>query len=456
MTAHRRARHDRGRRPIAKPSRSGPRDRVQELVLSLWSRTRLDWGFAAVRLSGALRQERSLGSDERRRVAETLYGMIRKARLLDFALEGEARKLPAGQKRELAQYLAYRVLAGEIDTVTAAHTLPEVDWLHVARADQRLQAVRGETERFALLHSLPDWLARRLIAELGDEAHAFAEAINQRAPLTLRTNVLKTTREALLERLAKDGAPGAPTRYSAIGITLEGRPDVFSLDAFHEGLFEVQDEASQLAAELVAPPPKALVLDACAGAGGKTLAIGAAMQNKGRLLASDIDEGKLDDLKKRARRAGLSTVQALPAKGGAWPHAVAELTGRFERILVDAPCSGIGSLRRNPELRWRLVEEDLTRLAAEQEGIAARALELLAPGGRLIYVTCTVLREENEAVVARLLARDAALELVPVKEVWGGERARELTDPTGTYFKTYPHKQGTDGFFAAVLRKRRA
>jgi 16S rRNA (cytosine967-C5)-methyltransferase len=440
------------RRPGHDRVPSGP-ERVQRLLLSLWSRTRLDWGFASARLAGTLREERGLGSHERRQVAETLYGMIRQARRIDFALEGQSRRLPAGQRRELAQLVAYRLLTNELTLEQARAALPDVEWESVAEVDARIGKTRGATERFALSHSLPDWLAKRLLDELGGEAEAFARAINERAPLTVRTNTLKTTREALLTRLAAEGAPGSAGRFSPIAITLEGRPDVWSLPAFRDGLFEVQDEGSQLIAELVAPPPRGLVLDACAGAGGKTLAISAWMESKGRILATDVDGHKLEDLKKRARRAGLSSVQAFPTPAAAWPTAIAELSGRFDRVLVDAPCSGIGSLRRNPELRWRLDEDDVTRLTTEQESIAARTIDLLAPGGRIIYATCTVLRQENEDVVARLLAREPRLELVPIKEIWGSERALEVSDPSGTYLKTLPHRHGTDGFFAAVLRK---
>ena len=227
---------------------------------------------------------------------------------------------------------------------------------------------------------------------------------------------------------------------------------MFGLPAFKEGLFEVQDEASQLVAEVTAPPPRGLVIDACAGAGGKTLALGALLENRGRLLALDVDPKKLEELSRRARRAGLSNHRALEVDATAYPDEVEALRGRADRVLVDAPCSGIGALRRNPEARWRLSEDDIPRLAGEQLGIARRAMSLVAPGGRLVYATCTVLRQENEAVVDQLLA--PGWEVMRVAEIWGSERAAAVTDPSGTYLKLRPDRHDTDGFFAAILYRR--
>src|SRR5262249_14966717 len=360
---------------------------------SLWTRTRIDWGFASDRIAEAFRRERSLGSRERREIAETLYGMIRQVRRIDFALE--PLRL-ASDKRELGRWVAYRVLEEGLAPEAAARELP-ADWAAVARVDERIAKERDPVRRLGLGRSLPDWLARRFLEQYGEEADGLAAALNRRAPLTIRVYTLKSTREALAARLLAEGIESHPTRLAPSGLILDTRVNVFALAAFKEGLFEAQDEASQLVAELVAPPPRGLVVDACAGAGGKTLALGAIMGGKGRLWALDVDDRKLDELRRRARRAGLSSARAVEGEEtGGWPDEVEALRGRADRVLVDAPCSGIGALRRNPEARWRLTEEDLVRLPEEQRRIAERARSLVAVGGRLIYATCTLLREEND------------------------------------------------------------
>ena len=205
---------------------------------------------------------------------------------------------------------------------------------------------------------------------------------------------------------------------------------------------EAQDEGSQLLAELATAGAGArpLIVDLCAGAGGKTLAI----------AATDIDARKLEELRRRARRAAVSNAQAVQLEGGAWPPALDQLRGRADVVFVDAPCSGIGALRRNPEARWRLREADLAGFAAKQRGILDGARALLAPGGRLVYATCTLLAVENADVVAGLLGAHPDLARVPLERVLGA-RAAALGD--GTSFTVAPHTHGTDGFFAAVMQR---
>ena len=293
-----------------------------------------------------------------------------------------------------------------------------------------------------------------MLTEYGDDAAPLAAALNQRAPLTLRANTLKTTRDALLARFDREGIAATAGAFAPHAITLASRIDVFGMSAYDEGLFEVQDEGSQLIAELVAPSPQSIVVDACAGSGGKTLALAATMQGKGRLLALDVDSRKLQELKKRARHAGLSSVQALHTAPDAWPRDVSALVGKFDRVLVDAPCTGTGALRRNPEIRWRLSEDDVTAFSAEQEHLARRAVPLLATGGQLIYATCSLLRAENEAVVERLLASARELECVALAAKLGDSLGARLSDSSGRYLKTSPSQHGTDAFFAAVLRRK--
>jgi 16S rRNA (cytosine967-C5)-methyltransferase len=307
-------------------------------------------------------------------------------------------------------------------------------------------------EREAVRLSFPTPLLARLAAELGEaEALRLADALNRPAPLALRANTLLGSRDALARRLAEAGVPSRPTPLARHGLVLEPRGDVFRLAAFREGRFEVMDEGSQLVAEVVAPPPRGRVLDACAGAGGKTLALGAALAGRGRILALDTNARRLDALRRRARRAGLSNVAAAVVSGGALPAAATAT--RWARVLVDAPCSGLGTLRRNPELRWRIDAAALARLPEQQLALLRAHAPLVAPGGRLVYATCTPLASENEAVVARFLAEFPGFRPLPLKEILGRERAERVGD--GDVLRLLPHRHGTDAFFAAVLRAER-
>jgi 16S rRNA (cytosine967-C5)-methyltransferase len=312
-------------------------------------------------------------------------------------------------------------------------------------------------EREAIRRSYPSWLLERFVNDLGERRGLeLAEALNRRAPLAVRTNTVKVTRDQLAARLAGEGVQTRPTPLSAVGLTFETRVNAFGLASFKEGLFEVMDEGSQLVAEAVAPPPRGRVVDACAGAGGKTLALAALLGGGGRLLALDTAGKKLEELRKRARRAGLSNVLARAVEPGR-PLPGEARPGGWERVLVDAPCSGLGTLRRNPEARWRLTARVVDTFPARQLGLMIDYAPLVAVGGRLVYATCTLLAEENDRVVERFLAERPGFVPVPLKEIFGKARAEEMGD--GTNLRLLPGSpQGPadydgDGFFAAVLRR---
>ena len=419
---------------------------LRGLVLDLWDRSRRGWGFASDHLAALFRQERDLSGPEKAWISQTLYGMIRQARRLEHALSDSS---PSGN----ARLVAWRLLEGEIGVDAAARELPGIDWGSVLGVDVRVAVEADPVKRLALGRSLPDWLAARLLAEYPEDADALAAALNVRPPVTVRANALKTTRDELAATLGREGIASRPTPWARFGLELTTPCAPYELKAFQAGLFEVQDEGSQLVADLVAPPPGGLVVDACAGAGGKTLALGALLGGRGRIVAAEPSEARMAELRRRARRAGLTNIQPIELPGGEWPEALTRLAGTADRVLVDAPCSGIGALRRNPEARWRLTEEDVARLVGVQAGILDRAAELVAPGGRLVYATCTVLEAENEGAVSRF--REAHPDFQPMRavEIWGGELGRPVTDPTGTVLRLLPHRHGTDGFFAAVLRR---
>ncbi len=423
--------------------------RLGSLILDLWQRTRIDWAFVNERLGQAFRKERRLGSRERRFAAETVYGMVRHLRRIDAALQAGGLR-PGSQAADRDRLLAYLVLEAGLTPRDAARHRPGIDWGNVADIDARLAAEPNAGKRIALCHSLPDWLGRALVADLGERAEAFAAALNRRAPTTIRVNTLRCSRDELAEELARGGLVTTPGRYSATALHVDTRTNLSGLKSFSRGKFEAQDEGSQLIAELVSPPARARVVDYCAGAGGKTLAMAALMGNRGRIVATDIDRRKLEKLRRRARRAGVTTVQSAVLADG-FAGALDGLEGRVERVLVDAPCSGLGALRRNPEMRWRLRPADLEELPATQFAICSQAMSLVAPGGRLIYATCTVLERENQGVVDRLIAAHPGFAKLPVRAIWPD--ARGLTDPGGEYLWLGPDEHGTDGFFAAVLEK---
>ncbi|HLM46147.1 MAG TPA: class I SAM-dependent methyltransferase [Myxococcaceae bacterium] len=303
-----------------------------------------------------------------------------------------------------------------------------------------LSLVEGEPPSLALRYSLPDWLADHFSRELGPAAEELCAHLNVPGPITLRVNPLRTTREALAERLRSEGVGTRPGVLSPLALHVVGpRPNLYGLASLREGLFEVQDEGSQLLGLLVEARPGETVLDLCAGAGGKTLQLGAAMEDRGRLLAYDVDAERLDRLMQRCSRAGLSHVQVLRAP----PEGVLA-----DRVLVDAPCSELGSLRRGPDLRFRIDPSVLVELPRVQRDILERARRLVRPGGRLVYATCTVNRAENEDVVLGFLRE--APEFRPVAPGAG------WLDPSCVregFLFCAPHPHGTDGFFAAVLER---
>lgn len=405
--------------------------------------------------SRALRAARQLHSTERRHAGDALFGMVRGLRRLRV-LCGEARPTAA------QLYQAWLVDEGEAtDGGMQARR---------ARLDDRLARLSdlSSDEQIDALGeglSYPGWLVRALVDDLGlQAARAVLTVQNQRAPLTVRANSLRIDRQGLAERLRAEGMSSTPTALSSVGLHLDGHANVYGLPAFTDGLLEIQDEGSQLCAELVAPPPGSVVVDVCAGAGGKTLALGALLGNKGRIVAMDVDGRKLEELQKRARRAGLNNVQTVRLPRD-WTESfpVGDAPGCLppwliergaERVLVDAPCSGLGVLRRHPEARWHMQPADVAEIMVKQRAILWAAKALVRRDGknpgRLIYATCTVLRRENDEVIDDFLAAHSSYTSVAAKEILGGERASRLGD--GQRLRLLPTEGGSDGFFAAVLR----
>jgi 16S rRNA (cytosine967-C5)-methyltransferase len=321
----------------------------------------------------------------------------------------------------------------------------EADWLIAAK-----EAARAPRS-FADECELPDWVVERLRTRFDETALLeLARGLLQVAPLDLRVNTLKISREAAIARLAAEGINATAAPYSPEGLRLAGKPAINQRALFLEGAVEIQDEGSQLVCHLVAPRRGEMVVDFCAGAGGKTLALGALMSSTGRLYAFDVSPKRLAGLKPRLARSGLSNVHPQRIEG-ANDARIKRLAGKIDRVLVDAPCSGFGTLRRNPDMKWRQTPRDVDELVEKQKTILASAARLVKTGGRLVYATCSVLAEENQRIAEEFLSKSPGFRLLPAEEVLRKERI--AMDDVGDYLELWPHRHGTDGFFAATFER---
>ncbi|MCP5141077.1 MAG: RsmB/NOP family class I SAM-dependent RNA methyltransferase [Gammaproteobacteria bacterium] len=389
-------------------------------------------------LSNRFRTHREHGGRDRAFIAESVYGVLRRKRLLDALTDD-------GSPRELLIAWLARVQGHGLKEFGEQLSAAEIEWVKALKG-RKLDALP-----LAVQAELPDWLWTRLVAQRGEaEALALGRASQNPAPLDLRVNTLKTKRETLLAALAGEGVECSETPFSPLGLRVVGKPALNRSPLFEDGHFEVQDEGSQLLGFLLAPKRNQLVVDFCAGAGGKTLEIGAMMASKGRVYAFDVAETRLKRLNPRLKRSGLSNVEA---KVIASEHdaKVRRLAGKIDRVLVDAPCTGSGTLRRNPDLKWRQNEASVAELNAKQASILEAAAKLLKPGGRLVYATCSLLREENQDIVEGFLAGHADYRLVPASEALDGNRVA-LPD-VGDYLQLSPAVHHTDGFFGAVIER---
>jgi len=301
----------------------------------------------------------------------------------------------------------------------------------------------------AVTYSHPEWLVKRWIDEFGAEAaKTLMRANNERATLVLRVNYLKCTREKLLDRFLEAGIKAEATQWSPQGISVLSGPAVDKLPGFAEGYFQIQGEASQLVTYLVSPLSGERILDACAAPGGKSTHVGEFMKDEGELVAIDISARGIAKIRENAARLGLKSLRVLSA------DASAELADKFrkpyDRVLVDAPCSGLGTLRGHPEIKWHRDENDIRRLSRLQSKILSRVAGYLKPGGVLVYATCTLSREENEEIVESFLAHHKEFELEDAARYLPGQATHMVREK---YFVALPHRDNTDGFFAARMRK---
>jgi 16S rRNA (cytosine967-C5)-methyltransferase len=390
-------------------------------------------------LASWFREHRDLGARDRAWLAERVYGVLRHLGQLRHASPASTPRALALAALVLNDGVSVRDLGSEIKSSEAL-------WLAALKGDDR------STWPPHVLLDLPDWLHARLAAERSAQSLArLMRALNAPAPLDLRVNTLKASREAARSQLASEGISTSPTPWSPFGLRVEGKPHLPKSRVFADGWVEVQDEGSQLLALLVEPKRTDLVVDFCAGAGGKSLALGALMDSKGRLYAFDTSDRRLANLAPRLRRSGLSNVHARRIANENDLH-IKRLSGKADRVLVDAPCTGLGTLRRNPDLKWRQTEASLAALIEKQRAILQAAARLVRPGGRLVYATCSVLTEENEAQVEGFLAVHPDFTLVDARTILARHAVALMQ--SGPLFVTDPCQHGTDAFFAAVLERR--
>lgn len=396
-------------------------------------------------------REHRIGQRERAILAETAYRILRHRSLYELMARGGTKGMGS-----LFRKLSILAFAGPREHLGEALMPLERAWLE--ECDLQMKSGQGLLDLHR--HNLPEWLAGMLKSQLGDQFWPLVKALNDSAPLDLRVNIFKGNREAAGKEFAKAAIKTEVTPFSPWGLRIQGKPALNLLDVFKEGRVEVQDEGSQLLALLTGAKRGEMVADFCAGAGGKTLALGAMMKNTGRLYAFDTSAHRLDGMKPRLSRSGLSNIHPV-AIAHERDERIKRLAGKMDRVLVDAPCSGLGTLRRNPDLKWRQKESDVAELAVLQGKILQSASRLVKSGGRLVYATCSLLQEENEAIADAFGAANpdfVPMEVGALLEEQKIEKAAPLcsgsADAPTRYLRLWPQIHSTDGFFAAVWQRK--
>jgi len=404
------------------------------------------------------RRRRYIGAKDRPQISAHIYAVLRHRAVIDWWLARASRGevAPSPRTRVMAALLL-------IDHWPAEEIAKSFDGgrfrpAPLSRDEERLVlGLAGRTLTHpemprAVANDLPEWLEPYLAKLYGKRLEDEMAALNEPAPFDLRVNPLKADRDTARRALAKEHVDAEPTRWSPLGLRVTHRMPLAGTAAFKEGLVEVQDEGSQLAALIADARPGMRIVDFCAGAGGKTLALAAAMRNRGKLVACDTAEWRLERAGKRLRRAGISNVERRPLSTERDPW-VKHHAKSFDRVFVDAPCLGIGSWRRNPDGKWRASPNDLAELVERQRAILDSAARLVKPGGRLIYVTCSVLREENEAQAEGFLDAHDDFALYPAARAWG-ETIGGASPGGHDYLRLTPAAHGTDGFFVAQFERK--
>lgn len=385
------------------------------------------------------KENRKLGASDRAFIAETVFGILRHRFFLESIVE-------TATPRSLL--LAYLAKFQGLNLRELAPLASEAEMKRLAE----IKAASLESQPLAIQAEFPDWLIEKLGGFMEDEEILdLGRSLQQPAPVDLRVNTLLAKREEILALFDKEGIKASPTPYSPIGIRLADKPAINRHEVFLNGKVEVQDESSQLLGYLVAPRRQDMVVDFCAGAGGKSLMLGALMRSQGRIYAFDNSEKRLNNLKPRLKRSGLSNLhpQLIANENDI---KVKRLTGKIDRVLVDAPCSGLGTLRRNPDLKWRQSPQSIGELKRKQAAILSSAANLLKPGGRLVYATCSFLPEENQEIVENFIADYPHFKVLNCGQLL---KHQKIPIDTGEFMQLSPRLHATDGFFAAALESGR-
>lgn len=406
------------------------------------------------------RAHRYLGSHDRRFIAETLYGVLRHLRKCHYIIQltEEKHKINISDKEKpLFIIIVYLLIYGnsfDSQTFNLKEILPhQKDVIEKIRDTiSSLSFTKGISKSLplAINYSFQNWMIDCFINDYGEkEAKNICESLNLPAPLNLRVNTLKTTLEECVKALAKEGVEVNRTKYSPIGLVVSKKINVFSLNTFKNGWFEVQDEGSQLIPLLIDPRPNIKLLDLCAGGGGKTLEFAAIMKNRGEIFATDINSYKLMQLRKRAQRAGAHNIRIVNITN------ISDLWKKyrefFDIVFIDAPCSGTGTIRRNPDIKWRVTETSLNEVVEKQRIILKESVPIIKKDGLLVYVTCSILTKENEYQIKDFLRSNPDFQLINI-----GKKANHMfnINYNNEFFKIRPSAQQTDGFFCAVMKKK--
>lgn len=395
-------------------------------------------------LSKYYKEHRQLGARDRTIISDTVYCVIRE--LMRF--KAIIKHISGADDAPLERKLAILAWAGDFIWLEKKLSASELDWLNSTRQFNEKEI------SFPERYSMPEWIIHGVEPLVGaSHIEAFAQSMLHTAPLDLRVNTLKGKREQVQINLLANGIHTEFTPYAPHGLRLLEKVSLLQQPLYQQGIIEIQDEGSQLLAHLVGAKRNEVIIDYCAGAGGKTLALGACMRNTGRLYAWDVSAHRLDALKPRLQRSGLSNVYTAAITNNQ-DERIKRLYGKADRVLVDAPCSGLGTLRRNPELKWRVTKTDIDALTQVQMAILANASQLVKVGGLLIYATCSVIQEENEIITKQFTQDYARFKPVDVSKLLDMQKFNgNASLVQNGYLRLWPHLHQTDGFFAAVWQR---
>lgn len=428
---------------------------IMDHLQSIWAQDRRAPVDAL--LAKYFKERRYIGSKDRGAIADLTYFVLRHGGTLEWHIEQCDRSVTPRRLVMVALLFYGEKGHSPMEREDIAQLFNGAKYAPPALTEQEmLMLVRCEGREFTspsmpgpARYNYPDWMEGRLKDAFGDTLPEAMTALNSQAPIDLRVNTLKCLGpQDLILALDRDGYFGTPTPLSPLGVRLKKRLPAFNTQAFKDGLYEMQDEGSQVVALLVQAKPGDKVIDFCAGAGGKTLAIAATMQNKGRLLAWDVNERRLEQINKRLARAGVHNVQTHVLKDEK-DSFLKRHVGTADWVVVDAPCSGSGTWRRNPDLKWRFAAEDLQEVKALQASILKSASRLVKPGGKMVYITCSIFPDENTWQVKQFLINNPTFRVARPDKLWDNQTT--LQEGVGPYLQLSPHKDGTDGFFGVVL-----